>query len=166
MRRLIKDSPWFKQPPEIRTDSGSPPKGSYSILKLSCHVALFLLPFLDPTLEHSFQRAGLSLDSLLSIHQWILSHSYPNVKTRLTQRSVILLWLLGFRFNDCNQNLNNIILNTNSILCHVMLVQVSPQRWAPTSFLSHLPHMLLTASLTWLLQLLSLYLHSREWDRK
>ena len=67
MRRKIEDCPYFQQPPEIRTDWGSPSKGSYRILKLSCHVALFLLQFLNPTLEHSFQRAGLSLDSLLSI---------------------------------------------------------------------------------------------------
>ena len=67
MRRNIEDCPCFKQPPEIRTDWGSPPKGSCKILKLSCHVALFLLQFLNPTLECSFQRAGLSLDSLLSI---------------------------------------------------------------------------------------------------
>ena len=67
MRRMREDCPCFKQPPEIRTDWDSPPKGSYSILKPSCHVALFLLQFLNPTLEHSFQRAGLSLDSLVSI---------------------------------------------------------------------------------------------------
>ena len=69
MRRNIEDCPCFKQPPEIRTDWGCPPKGSYRILKLSCHVALFLLQFLNPTLDHTFQRAGLSLDSLISIHQ-------------------------------------------------------------------------------------------------
>ena len=33
-----------------------------------------------------------------------------------------------------------------------MLVQVSPQRWGPTSFLSHLTPVLLTFGLTWLLQ--------------
>ena len=60
------------------------------------------------------------------------------------------------RLNDWTE------LNWISVLCHNMLVQVSPQRWRPTSFLSHLPPVLLTASLTWLLQLLSLYLHSRE----
>ena len=69
MRRKIEDCPYFQQPPEISTDWGSPPKGSYRILKLSCHVALFLLQFLNPTLDCSFQRAGLSLDSLLSICQ-------------------------------------------------------------------------------------------------
>ena len=68
-RRLIEDCPCFKQPPEIRTDWGFPPRGSYKILMLSCHMALFLLQFLNSTLEQSFQRAGLSLDSLLSIHQ-------------------------------------------------------------------------------------------------
>ena len=68
-RRLIEDCPCFKQPPEIRTDWSSPPKGLYRILKLSCHVALFLLQFLNPTLDRSFQRAGLSLASLLSIRQ-------------------------------------------------------------------------------------------------
>ena len=67
--RLRKDCPCFKPPPEIRTDWGSPPKGSYRILKLSCHVGLFLLQFLNPTLEHSSQRAGLSLDSLVIIRQ-------------------------------------------------------------------------------------------------
>ena len=160
MRRLREGCPCFKQPPEIRTDWDSLPKGSYRILKLSCHVALFLLQFLNPTLDHTFQRAGFSLDSLISICQQILSHSDPNVKTRLTQRSVILLWLLGFRFNDSIQNLNNIILNTISVLCHIMLVQVSPQKWGPTSFLSHLSPVLLTSGLTWLLQLLLLHLHS------
>ena len=54
MRRKIEDCPCFKQPPEIRIDWGSPPKGSYRIMNLSCHVALFLLQFLNPTLEHSF----------------------------------------------------------------------------------------------------------------
>ena len=46
-----------------------------------------------------------------------------------------------------------------------MLVQVSPQRWGPTSFLSHLPPVLLTSGLTWLLQLLSLHLHSSYCDK-
>ena len=36
MRRLREDCPCFKQPPEIRTDWGSPPKGSYRIMNLSC----------------------------------------------------------------------------------------------------------------------------------
>ena len=112
IRRLTEDCPCFKQTLEIRTDWGSPPKGSYRILKLSCHVTLFLLEFLNPTLEHSFQRAGLSLDSLVNILQYILSHSDPNVKKRLTQISVILLWVLGYNFNDCNQNLSNNVLNT------------------------------------------------------
>ena len=90
MRRLREDCLCFKQPPEIRIDWGSPPKGSYRIMNLSFHVALFLLQILNPTQEQSFLRAGLSLDSLLNIHQEILSHSDPNVKTRLTQRSDIL----------------------------------------------------------------------------
>ena len=90
MRRKIEDCPYFKKPPEIRTDWGSPPKGSYGISKLSWNVALFLHEFLNPTLDHSFQKAGLSLDSLLSIRKYILSHSDPNVKKMLTQRSAIL----------------------------------------------------------------------------
>ena len=40
-----------------------------------------------------------------------------------------------------------------------MVVQVSPERWGPTSFLLHLPPVLLTSGQKWLLQLLSLHLH-------
>ena len=110
IRRNIEDCPCFKQPPEIRTDWGSPPKGSYRILKLSCHVASFLLEFPNPTLDRSFQRAGLSLDSLLSIRKYILSHSDPNVKKMLTQRSAILS--VRLQVQQRLQTLNNIVLNT------------------------------------------------------
>ena len=44
-----------------------------------------------------------------------------------------------------------------------MFVQVSPQRWGPTSFLSHLPPGLLTSGLIWLPQFLSLHLHPARW---
>ena len=44
--------------------------------------------------------------------------------------------MLGYRFNDCNQNLNNIVLNTIQLQFSViMLVQVFTLRWRPNFFL-------------------------------
>ena len=111
--RLTYDSSLIRQFLDTRTDIGSPHKCSYGILKLSLTYGFFLLEFLKPTLDHSFQRGRaltwLSYKStwvgLVSIHQTLI------VKAKLTRRFVNRLWVLGYRLNCCNQSLNNIAFN-------------------------------------------------------
>ena len=103
------------------------------------------------------EKKGMTEDEMDGWHHWLDGHEFEWTLGVVMDREAWCAAIHGVeksqtRLNDWTE------LNWISVLCHNMLVQVSPQRWRPTSFLSHLPPLLLTSCLIWLLQ--SLHVHS------